>query len=87
MILLYNIFIFIKIITLIMINFTVFIEKEWNIFVAKNLEFWVVSQWLSSDEAINNLKEATELYFEWEDKETLFSKLKNKQYSLTTMSI
>jgi len=70
-----------------MINFTVFIEKEWNIFVAKNLEFWVVSQWLSSDEAINNLKEATELYFEWEDKETLFSKLKNKQYSLTTMSI
>ena len=70
-----------------MISFTAFIEKEWDIFVAKNLEFWVVSQWLSSDEAINNLKEATELYFEWEDKETLFSKLKNKQYSLTTMSI
>ena len=70
-----------------MLNFTVFIEKEWDIYIAKNLELWVFSQWKTSDEAIENLKEATLLYVEDEPKENLLSKFKNKQYSLTMLNI
>lgn len=70
-----------------MVNFTVFIEKEWDIFIAKNLEFWIFSQGNTSDEALLNLKEATSLYIEDESKETLLSKFKNKQYSLTMATI
>ena len=70
-----------------MINFTVFIEKEWDIYIAKNLELWIFSQWNTSDEALSNLKEATELYMEDEKKESLLDKIKNKQYFLTMLNI
>ncbi|MDQ7009122.1 MAG: type II toxin-antitoxin system HicB family antitoxin [Candidatus Gracilibacteria bacterium] len=70
-----------------MINFTAFIEREGNIFIAKNLEFGIFSQGNTSDEAVLNLKEATTLYMEDESKETLLSKFKNKQYSLTMLTI
>jgi predicted RNase H-like HicB family nuclease len=42
---------------------------------------------LTSDEAIFNLKEATQLYMEDEPKENLLSRFKNKQYSLTMLNI
>ena len=71
-----------------MLNFTVFIEKEWGIFVAKNLELWIFSQWNTYEEAIENLKEASLLYLEDEPKkEGLLSKFKNKQYSLTAITV
>jgi len=68
-------------------KFSIFIEQEWKIFIARNLELWVVSQWENYNEAINNLKEATELYLEDENEENIFSNIKDKNYSLTTMNI
>jgi len=50
-----------------MFNFSVFVEKEGKFYVAKNLEFWIVSQWLTYEESIKNLKEATLLYLEDEN--------------------
>lgn len=43
-------------------------------YIARNLEVWVVSQWLTIEEALANVKEATELYLEDEDTSSLFSK-------------
>jgi len=68
-------------------KFSIFIEQEWKIFIARNLELWVVSQWENYNEAIHNLKEATELYLENENEENIFSNIKDKNYSLTTMNI
>ncbi|MEJ5165659.1 MAG: type II toxin-antitoxin system HicB family antitoxin [Thermoanaerobaculia bacterium] len=45
-------------------NFTAIIHKEGKIYVAECPEVGTVSQGLSIDEAIKNLKEATELYLE-----------------------
>lgn len=70
-----------------MINFSVFVEKEGDIFVARNLELGVFSQWMDYNEAIENLKEATELFMEWESKKSLINMFTNNQYSLTTMSV
>ncbi len=70
-----------------MFNFTVFIEKEDNIFISKNLELWIFSQGNTYEESLSNLKEATKLYLEDEEKETLLSNFKNKQYSLTAINI
>lgn len=70
-----------------MYKFSVFIEKEEHIFVAHNLELWVVSQWGSYDEAVKNLQEATILYLEDEKQESIIKKYENKNYSLTPLSI
>jgi predicted RNase H-like HicB family nuclease len=70
-----------------MYKFSVFVEKEEQIFIAHNLELWVVSQWNSYDEAVKNLQEATLLYIEDENRENIIEKCENKNYSLTTLSI
>ncbi len=46
------------------IKSTVLIEKEENWFVATSVETGVASQGKSIDEAMDNLREALELYFE-----------------------
>lgn len=70
-----------------MYNFSIFIEKEWDLYIARNLELWVFSQWENYDNALSNLKEATELYLENEKEKTILNKIKWKNYSLTTLSI
>lgn len=70
-----------------MYNFNVFIEKEDKYYIAHNLELWVVSQWETYEQALKNLKEATELYLEDEDKEIIINSFSNKNYSLTNMLI
>ena len=45
-------------------KFTAVIHKEDEIYVAECVELGVASQGYSIEEAINNLKEATELYLE-----------------------
>jgi len=38
---------------------------KWDLmYVAQNLELWVVSQWETIEQAITNIQEATELYLE-----------------------
>ena len=44
--------------------FTAIIHKEKDIFVAECPEIGTVSQGFTIEEALSNLKEATELYFE-----------------------
>lgn len=44
--------------------FTAIIHKEKDIFIAECLEIGTVSQGLTIEEALLNLKEATELYLE-----------------------
>ncbi len=65
-------------------NYTILISQEDKFYIAKNIELWVISQWLSVDEAIDNIKEATELYLENNDdyKSSLI-----KRSFLTTISI
>jgi len=46
------------------ITFTAIIKKEDNIYVAECPEVGTVSQGYSLDEALTNLREATELYLE-----------------------
>lgn len=46
-------------------TYSILINKEDKFVVAKNIELWVVSQWSNIEEAIENIKEATELYLEW----------------------
>lgn len=48
----------------IMITFTAIITKEEDMYVAKCAEIGTVSQGYTIEEAIANLKEATELYLE-----------------------
>jgi predicted RNase H-like HicB family nuclease len=45
-------------------TFTAILHKEENLYVAECLEVGTVSQGPSSDEAIANLREATELFLE-----------------------
>ncbi len=45
-------------------TFTAILQKEENMYVAKCSEVGTVSQGITIDEAITNLKEATELYLE-----------------------
>jgi len=47
-----------------MTNYNVLILQEWKYFIAKNIDLWVVSQWESLNEALLNVKEATELFLE-----------------------
>jgi predicted RNase H-like HicB family nuclease len=50
---------------------TVSIWKEEDMYVAKGIELGVASQGKTKDEALANLKEAVELYFEDEDTKTI----------------
>ena len=61
--------------------FTVAIQKEDNWFIAKCLENSVASQGKNMDEAIDNLKEALELYYE-DEKAPVF-----QQTFITTMEV
>ncbi len=45
-------------------TFTAVVHQEDNLFVAECPELGTVSQGASKEEALNNLKEATELYLE-----------------------
>jgi len=45
-------------------TFTAVLHKEDDIFVAECLEIGTISQGYSIEEAVDNLKEATELYLE-----------------------
>ncbi len=47
-----------------MVSFTAIIYKEEDIYIAKSPEIGTVSQGKTIEEAIKNLKEATELYLE-----------------------
>ena len=65
-------------------NFSVLVWKDDDkYYVAKNLELDIVSQWTTAEEAIKNLKEATELFLE-DNKNNNF---KEKSYFLTTLSL
>ena len=70
-----------------MFNFSVFVEKEGKFYIAKNLEFWIVSQWLTYEESIQNLKEATLLYLEDENINNFEKKFKTSNYFLTNMVV
>ena len=70
-----------------MFNFSVFVEKEDKFYVAKNLEFWIISQWLTYEESIENLKEATLLYLEDENINSLEKNFKTSNYFLTNMVV
>jgi predicted RNase H-like HicB family nuclease len=63
-------------------KFTVMIEKEEPWYVAKCLENKVASQGKSIDEALNNLKEAVELYYENNQTE-----VEEKQVFITTLEV
>jgi predicted RNase H-like HicB family nuclease len=64
------------------LKITVIVQKEENWYVAKCLENSVASQGKSIEEALNNLKEAIELYYEDEKPE-----IEEKQVFLTTMEV
>lgn len=67
-----------------MYQYNVIIFKDGDMYVAKNLDLWVVSQWYTMDEAIKNIQEATELYLEDD-----YEEVKNHIYSpvfLTSLS-
>ena len=62
---------------------TVVIQKDDDWFVAKCVENSVASQGKTVEEAMNNLKEALELYYEDVPKEDI----KEKQLYVTTMEV
>lgn len=64
------------------IKSTVLIEKEENWFVATSVETGVASQGKSINEAMDNLREALELYFE--DNAPIET---NRQIFVTTMEV
>lgn len=61
-------------------SYTASIHKECEIFVASCIEIGTVSQGYSMEEAIENLKEATELYLEE------FPQTNSSQTYITTFS-
>ncbi|MDP2103804.1 MAG: type II toxin-antitoxin system HicB family antitoxin [Candidatus Gracilibacteria bacterium] len=64
-------------------NYNILILQEGKFFVAKNVDLGVVSQGESIEEAVSNIREATELYLEEE------KSYKNpySQSFLTTISV
>lgn len=64
------------------IKITVIVQKEENWYVAKCLENSVASQGKTIEEALNNLREAIELYYEDEKPD-----IDSKQIFLTTMEV
>ena len=65
-------------------NYSVLIKKEKKYFVAENIELWIFSQWKDFEEAIKNIKEATELYLQ--DNPVKIPKLVKYAPVLTTIS-
>jgi len=66
-------------------NYNVLIEQEDKFFVATNLDLWVVSQWYNTEEALENLKEATELFLEGNKKITNLNSFKKVFLSTITV--
>jgi predicted RNase H-like HicB family nuclease len=64
------------------IKISVIVQKEENWYVAKCLENSVASQGITVEEALDNLREAIELYYEDEDPD-----IEQKQVFLTTMEV
>ena len=64
-------------------TFTASISQEGELFVAQCLEIDVASQGKSEDDAINNLKEALELYLE-PPRPTVMPKLRKFEISLNS---
>lgn len=64
------------------LKFTVVVQKEENWYVAKSLENSVASQGKTIEEALNNLREAIELYYEDEK-----PNIEEKQIFLTTLEV
>ncbi len=62
-------------------KFNILIEKEDKFYIAKCVELKIVSQGLSYGEALDNIKEAIELYLEDQPKPEL------KEISLATLVI
>lgn len=52
-------------------------------YIARNLELWIVSQWETIEQATANIKEATELFTEWENTQKTHSKKLFKPAILT----
>lgn len=64
-------------------TFTASISQEGELFVAQCLEIDVASQGKSEDDAINNLKEALELYLE-PPRPTVMPKLRKFEISINS---
>ena len=64
-------------------NFTASISQEGELFIAQCLEIDVASQGKSEDDAINNLKEALELYLE-PPRSTVMPKLRKFEISINS---
>lgn len=64
-------------------TFTASISQEGELFIAQCLEVDVASQGKSEDDAINNLKEALELYLE-PPRPTVMPKLRKFEISLNS---
>ena len=64
-------------------TFTASISQEGELFVAQCLEIDVASQGKSEDDAINNLKEALELYLE-PPRPTVIPKLRKFEVSINS---
>jgi predicted RNase H-like HicB family nuclease len=45
-------------------QYNILITKWEHMYTVKNVELWVVSQWETVEDALKNIKEATELYLE-----------------------
>ncbi len=64
-------------------TFTASISQEGEMFIAQCLEIDIVSQGESEDDAINNLKEALELYLE-PPRPTIIPKLRKFEVSINS---
>ena len=64
-------------------TFTASISQEGKLFIAQCLEIDVASQGKSEDDAVENLKEALELYFE-PPRPTVMPKLRKFEVSIDT---
>ncbi len=63
---------------------TAIVEKWQKYFVATCPEIDITSQWASMDEAVQNLKEAVDLYFEELDNEKQKESLLHKKLFITS---
>lgn len=64
-------------------NYNILISQEDKYFVVKNIDLWIVSQWESIDDALFNIKEATELFLE---EEKNYKNIYSRSF-LTTISV
>jgi predicted RNase H-like HicB family nuclease len=62
-----------------MYKFSIVLEKEDNMYVSHNVQLGVASQGKTVEEAIANIKEASELYVKHCDKSILKPFLKNRE--------